>query len=278
MKVKLWGARGGISIPRPQTRRYGVNTLCVQVESSGSSTLILDGGIGLNGLGNALFAGAFGRGQGQAHLLFSHTHWSHIQGVPFCLPLLIPGNAFRLFGRGGARSMRALLLEQMQPTFCPVPNFFYDHIGAQVDVCDLDEKQPLQLGEFQVEHAEVGHSHGGPCTAYRISDGHATLAYLPVVDYRDEASRERAAALCRGADLLIHDAYHSDDEYPARQHSGHSCPLHAADVAGRADAKHLILFNHHPMRTDDELDAAVSALSDRPMPIEAGCEGNEYSL
>lgn len=278
MKVRLWGARGGISIPRPQTRRYGVNTLCVQVENSGASTLILDGGIGLNGLGNALFAGAFGRGQGQAHLLFSHTHWSHIQGVPFCLPLLIPGNAFVLFGHGGTHGMRELLLEQMQPTYCPVPNFFHDDIGAQVEVCDLDDPQPLQLGEFRVEHAAVGHSHGAPCMAYSVSDGRSTLAYIPAAEYRDEASRARAVALCSGADLLIHDAYYSDDEYPAQQGSGHSCPQQAVDVASQAGAKHLILFNHHPARTDDELDAAVKALSHHPMPIEAGCEGSEYTL
>ncbi len=278
MRIRLWGARGEISIPRSETRRYGVNTLCVQVESSGASTLILDGGIGLNGLGNALFAGAFGRGQGQAYLLFSHTHWSHIHGVPFCLPLLIPGNAFRLFGRGGAHAMRELLLEQMQPTYCPVPNFFYENIGAQVEVCELDDPQPLQLADFRVEHAEVGHSHGGPCMAYSISDGQASLAYIPVVEYRDEASRARAVALCRGADLLIHDAYYSDDEYPAQQGLGHSCPQQAVDVACRAGAKRLILFNHHPARTDDALDATVKALSHVPMPIEAGCEGGEYIL
>jgi hypothetical protein len=90
--------------------------------------------------------------------------------------MLVPGNSFTIHGRGGQRSIRELLLDQMQPTYCPVPNFFCAQIGAQVSVQELADA-PLILGPLHIEHAELGSAHDGPCTAYHISDGQSTLVY-----------------------------------------------------------------------------------------------------
>ncbi|MFT5088969.1 MAG: phosphoribosyl 1,2-cyclic phosphodiesterase [Candidatus Latescibacterota bacterium] len=277
VKVKLWGARGTIAIPRPETRRYGVNTPCVQVDAADAEPLILDGGMGLHWLGDALGKGIFGKGQGRAHLLISHTHWSHIQGIPFCMPMLVPGNSFTIHGRGGQRSIRELLLDQMQPTYCPVPNFFCAQIGAQVSVQELADA-PLILGPLHIEHAELGSAHDGPCTAYRISDGQSTLAYMPAVEYMDAAVQDRAIKLARNADLLIHDAHYSDEEYETKCGRGHSSPRHAVDTALRAKARRLVLFNHHPERTDTEIDTIAATYTSDTLLVEAAREGCEYNL
>ena len=277
MKISLWGARGDVSVIRPQTRKYGVNTPCVQIECDGADTLILDGGIGLHWLGNALIAESFGSGKGTAHLFFSHTHWSHIQGVPFFVPLLIPGNSIHLYGRGGSYSTEQILCDQMSPAYCPVPDFFDDSIGAEVKVSDL-AVSPIRLGSLLVEYAEMGQFHGSPRLGYRISDDANTLAYIPAVEYLDDAVRTAAHTLSNGADLLIHDAYYSDEEYPTQQGRGHSSPRQALELAQSARAKRLLLFNHHPERTDQALDDAASALNSADLPVECARQGAVYGL
>ena len=277
MKISLWGARGDVSVVRPQTREYGVNTPCVQIECDGADTLILDGGIGLHGLGNALLAESFGSGKGTAHLFFSHTHWSHIQGIPFFVPLLIPGNSISLYGRGGSYGMQKILHDQMRPAYCPVPNFFDDAIGAEVKVSDLAES-PIRLGSLLVEYAEMGQFHGSARMGYRISDDANTLTYIPTVEYLDDVVRTAAQALASDADLLIHDAYYSDEEYPTQQGRGHSCPRQALRLAQSARAKCLLLFNHHPERTDQALDDAASALNSAALPVRCARQGAVYRL
>ena len=277
MKISLWGARGDVSVVRPQTREYGVNTPCVQIECDGADTLILDGGIGLHGLGNALLAESFGSGKGTAHLFFSHTHWSHIQGIPFFVPLLIPGNSISLYGRGGSYGMQKILHDQMRPAYCPVPDFFDDAIGAEVKVSDLAES-PIRLGSLLVEYAEMGQFHGSTRMGYRISDDANTLAYIPAVEYLDDAVRTAAQALANDTDLLIHDAYYSDEEHPTQQGRGHSCPRQALQLAQSARAKRLLLFNHHPERTDQALDDAASALNSAALPVRCARQGAVYRL
>ena len=277
MKISLWGARGGVSVVRPETRRYGVNTPCIQVECPGADTLVLDGGIGLHSLGNALLAESFGGGKGKAHLFFSHTHWSHIQGVPFFVPLLIPGNSIHLYGRAGLYGMQKVLCDQMNPAYCPVPDFFDDAIGAQVEVSELGES-PIRLGSLLIGYAEIGQVHGSPRLGYRISDGMNALAYVPAVEYLDDAVREAARALANDADLLIHDAYYSDEEYPTQRGRGHSCPRQALELAQSASAKRLLLFNHHPERSDQALDEVANALNSTELPVECGRERGIYAL
>ena len=277
MKISLWGARGDVSVVRPQTRQYGVNTLCVQIECDGADTLILDGGIGLHWLGNTLLAESFGSGKGTAHIFFSHTNWSHIQGVPFFVPLLIPGNSIYLYGRGGSYGTQKILCDQMSPAYCPVPNFFDNAIGADVKVSDLTES-PIRLKSLLVEYAEIGQFHGSPRLGYRISDEANTIAYIPAIEYSDDAVRTVAHTLANDADLLIHDAYYSDEEYQTQQGRGHSCPRQALEVAQSTSAKRLLLFNHHPERTDQALDDAASTLNSTTIPVECGRQGSIYEL
>ena len=99
MKVKLWGTRAMVPAPHPDTQDYGGNTVCLEIAEEGAPTLILDAGMGLHWLGNNLLNGAYGRGEGDAHILLTHVHWDHIQGLPFFTPMLIPGNRACIWAR-----------------------------------------------------------------------------------------------------------------------------------------------------------------------------------
>src|SRR3954464_12745351 len=121
MKVRFWGVRGSIPAPGPDTNRYGGNTACVSVTSSSGGLGIIYKGTGLMHLGNSLMAGAFGKGQGAASILLSHTHWDHIQGLGFFAPVFVAGYAFTRWGPGGYPEVLEEILEgQMDPNFSPL--------------------------------------------------------------------------------------------------------------------------------------------------------------
>jgi len=173
--------------------------------------------------------------------------------------------------------MQKILCDQMSPAFCPVPNFFDNAIGAEVKVSDLTGS-PIRLKSLLVEYAEIGQFHGSQRLGYRISDEANTIAYIPAIEYSDDAVRTVAHTLANDADLLIHDAYYSDEEYQTQQGRGHSCPRQALEVAQSTSAKRLLLFNHHPERTDQALEDAASTLNSTTIQVECGRQGSVYEL
>ena len=116
--IKFWGTRGSIPTPGRRTRLYGGNTSCVEI-NSGDTLLILDGGTGLRELGQDLLRRNLSSIVG--HMLFSHSHWDHIQGFPFFTPAYMPGNTFCVYGHEpGDRRMFDLLSGQMRSEYFPV--------------------------------------------------------------------------------------------------------------------------------------------------------------
>src|SRR5690606_41977933 len=101
MKIRFWGVRGSIPAPGPETNRYGGNTSCVSITTSTGRLIIIDMGTALMHLGNSLMPGPFGKRQGSATILLSHTHWDHIQGMSFFPPVYVNGHRFLVLGPGG---------------------------------------------------------------------------------------------------------------------------------------------------------------------------------
>src|SRR2546430_15781565 len=99
MKVRFWGVRGSIPVPGKATNRYGGNTSCVEVTPAGAAPIIIDAGTGIRRLGKHLMEGAHGDGKGKTSILISHTHWDHVQGLPFFSPLYRAGNQIDIFAR-----------------------------------------------------------------------------------------------------------------------------------------------------------------------------------
>jgi ribonuclease BN (tRNA processing enzyme)/GAF domain-containing protein len=260
VKVRFWGTRGSIAKPGPTTARYGGNTSCIEVRSAKGTLIVIDCGTGAHGLGQALAAEGVTRGC----LLIGHTHWDHIQGLPFFAPLFAPNNEWDICGpKGVSGSLRETLAGQMESTYFPVA---LESLGATIRYWDLLE------GRFNVDdiHVSTQHlNHPALTLAYRIEADGASIVYAcdHEMHARESAGGDvqldggdlRHAEFAAGADLLIHDAQYLAEEYPAKINWGHSTIEYAMLVAREAGVKQLALTHHDPLRTDDQLDRVMES-------------------
>ncbi|MFH1570403.1 MAG: MBL fold metallo-hydrolase [Gemmatimonadota bacterium] len=276
MRIKLWGTRGSIATPEVANAGYGGSTPCVEVEAADGELFILDAGIGIHFLGDDLQVRGHADGGRRGHLMLTHLHWGHIQGIPFFLPLLLRENRFRLYGAGGG-ALEARLRQQMNLCYCPVPNFFDADTGAEIEVLDVGESS-FQVGATRVTARLVNHVEGEPCLGWRLDSGGASLAYVPDVEYLEPQHRDPVADLAHNVDLLIHDAHYTADEHPAHCGLGHSCDADAVEMAEAAGARRLLLFHHHPDHVDGIIDAVVRSHRGRDVPVEAARQGAQIRL
>lgn len=261
-RVTFWGTRGSIPTPGAGTARYGGNTPSLEVRhdgANGGEVLILDAGTGVRALGRRLV----GNGHPvNADLLVSHTHWDHIQGLPFFMPLFEPGNAIRIWGapqRGV--DLKEILRNQMSPVVFPVP---LDGAAAELVVNHIEPGE-FDLAGFTVRAARVRHP--GMTLAYRITarGGGASFGYVPdnelgpggAYDVPDSWRRDFVEFL-RGVEVLVHDAMYTTDELDRHRGWGHSTNLEAVDLAVEAGVQQLVLFHHRPEHDDDQVDAMLA--------------------
>ena len=262
MRVTFWGTRGSLAKPGPATVRYGGNTSCVQVETDAGTLIVLDCGTGVHALGQELMRP--GRPV-SGHILISHTHWDHIQGLPFFTPLFVSGNRWDIYGpRGLGASLEGTLAGQMQYDYFPVT---LDALRADVCYHDLVEGS-LEIGEIQVRTRYLNHP--ALTLGFRLEVDGATLAYIcdhePHARYLATHAGELAgedlahADFLRGADLVIHDAQYTQGEYPTRAGWGHSTADYAVRICRAAGVPRLALTHHDPLHDDDALDRMMDAL------------------
>ncbi len=251
MKVKLWGTRGSIPSPGPETIRYGGNTSCVGVTLSDGSMLALDAGTGIRSLGLALAAEP-----ARLHILLTHLHLDHIQGLVFFAPAFQPQTEIVIWGPASPEaSLRDRIARYISAPLSPVE--------VRELPCDVSFRHCPQteweIGPARISAASVAHR--GPTLGYRIDDGNSSLAYIP--DHEPALGADLDAleedwisglGLARDASLLIHDGQYSDAEYPDHIGWGHSSLSHAVSFARRANAGRTVLFHHDPTHTDEQLD------------------------
>jgi phosphoribosyl 1,2-cyclic phosphodiesterase len=282
MRVKFWGTRGSMPSPGKHTNRYGGNTSCVEVRLNDQTTIIIDAGTGIRKLGKELMRGAFASGEGTAHLLISHTHWDHIQGLPFFSPFYSRGNRLFVYARQrDDTQLRTVFATQTDDPYFSVP---LDAMLADIYFRELIDGASFDIGEAHVSCTRLNH----PWVAlgYRIAADDKVVAYVsdtapfrdvllehefiretpkvgaplpPEVADKLRRMRDGVVELCRGADLVIFDTMFTRDEYIQRPHWGHSTPEDGVEIARVAGAKQLMLFHHAPERSDDEQDAITAA-------------------
>jgi phosphoribosyl 1,2-cyclic phosphodiesterase len=265
VQVQFWGTRGSIPKPGPTTIHYGGNTLCHEIRTARGTLVIIDCGTGLHGLGLKLLSGG-GRGL-VGHILISHTHWDHIQGVPFFAPFFVPGNKWDIYGpKGLNQSLRDTLAGQMEHTYFPITP---DQFGASIRYHDLLE------GTFEIDDIKITTqylNHPALTLGYRLEADGATVVYCcdhePFSRAVVEGHREffgldqQHADFIEGADLLIHDAQYTAAEYPSKVGWGHSSIEFVVKLAQYTKAKHVVLTHHDPLRTDEALDGIVEKVRD----------------
>ncbi|HWU90600.1 MAG TPA: MBL fold metallo-hydrolase, partial [Kofleriaceae bacterium] len=213
MKIRFWGVRGSIPAPGPDTIRYGGNTSCVSVHTRSGGLVVIDMGTGLMHLGNALMAGAFGKGSGRAAILLSHTHWDHIQGLGFFPPVFVAGNQFTVWGPGGSPEVLEDILDgQMDPNFSPLQSL--KNFSATFDVRSITCGEPFEAEGLRITARE--HAHGKTTAlAFRIEEDDRAFVYASDVGQpaADADPAPEAVAFYRGADVLLHDTtYRPEDQ------------------------------------------------------------------
>ncbi|HEX4421787.1 MAG TPA: MBL fold metallo-hydrolase [Kofleriaceae bacterium] len=300
MKIRFWGVRGSIPAPGPETIRYGGNTACVSVHTRDGGLVIIDMGTGLMHLGNALLAGAFGKGTGRATILLSHTHWDHIQGLGFFAPVFVGGNAFTVYGPGGSPEVLEGILEgQMDPNFSPLQTL--KNFSATFDVKAVCPGTPFTAEGLTITARE--HAHGSTTAlAFRLTEpgepgapgapgagpnaGDRTFVYASDVGQPNDSGPDPdAIALFRGADVLLHDSTYRPRDQATRRNRGFSSYEDAAAAAVAAQVGRLVTFHYDQDYSDDEVDelvadcrAALDARGGGAIGLCPAREGNELEI
>ncbi len=289
MNVRFWGTRGSLAKPGPTTLRHGGNTSCVEVRADDGTLIVLDCGTGAHGLGQALTTPGERR---HGHLMITHTHWDHIQGFPFFAPLFVPGCAWDIYAPGAlGQQLERTLAGQMEYNYFPVT---LAQLGAAIRYHDLTEGR-FTVGGVRVTAQYMNH----PALAlgYRLESGGRVVVYAvdhephapnPVVRAGGESpihdEDRRHVDFLAGADLVIHDAQYTIDEYPQKTGWGHTPAEWAVDYAVAAGAARLALFHHDPLRDDDAVDRIAEICRQRaraagsPLQVFAAAEGLEVRL
>jgi phosphoribosyl 1,2-cyclic phosphodiesterase len=280
LEVTLWGTRGSLATPGPDTARYGGNTSCVAVRGREGTVLVLDAGTGIRCLGATIDASVR-----RIDVLLTHLHMDHIQGLGFFAPLYRPDVEVNIWGPASTQlSLQARLVRYLSPPLFPI------HLRELPCTLKLHEVPcgEVEIGEFRVTSALV--CHPGPTVGYRISDASGkVVAYLPdhepALGAREFPSLPRAwtsgGALAEGADLLIHDSQYTNHEYPRCVGWGHSSHRHMLDFGTLAEVRHLVPFHHDPSHTDADLDRLMAEAIDDAKPayrVTPGQEGMTFAL
>lgn len=297
MIVKFWGVRGSIPVPGPSTVRTGGNTSCVQV-TGGRDVLILDSGTGIRELGRELDRSS---DRNRIHMLLSHTHWDHIQGLPFFTPLYRRGQEITVYGpRGLERGLEEAVLVQLQRLYFPIRR---GEIAAKLSFRELGEETfelegvrvttkwmnhpVLSLGfKITVDGRSVIYTGDNePYTFYHVyAPASESTVKIGISDRERTKRRDALLDFFRGAQLLVADAQYTDEEYQQKIGWGHSPLSYVVEMAAEAGVQRLALFHHDPFHSDLDLDqlhdSAVRMMRDRSR----GCsvwlakEGHEITL
>lgn len=252
MIIRCYGARGSIPVSGAAYIRYGGDTTCLELRSHNDQVIIVDAGTGIRRLGNRLIK----ERKFDYKLIFTHSHMDHIMGFPFFKPVYEEKTKIDMIGCPTTQgNLKKLLAKAMAPPLFPVP---FENLKAEVvygDACSSTFSiDTIEISPINLSHPNVG-------MGYKFVEDGKTFVFLTDNElgyrHRDGATFAQYAAFSEGADLLIHDAEYTPEEYGDKMTWGHSTYLQALDLAIEAGVKALGLVHHNQERTDSDVDAIV---------------------
>jgi phosphoribosyl 1,2-cyclic phosphodiesterase len=254
MKLRVWGARGSVPAPGPETMRYGGNTACVQVELSDGTTVVLDAGTGIRTLGLRLPPS-----DRPLHILLTHLHLDHIQGLMFFAPMFRSESEIVIYGPSDPAAQGATLRDRLARYIsAPLTPVEIRELPAHMSFREAETTE-WEIGPARIRAMSV--THRGPTLGFRVSEGDQVVTYIPDHEpglgtplSRLEDEWISGLELCRDAGVLIHDAQYTDEEYPSHLGWGHSSISDLLTLAQRSGARHILAFHHDPLHSDDRLD------------------------
>ena len=247
--IKFHGVRGSTPCSGEGTMRYGGNTSCVSMHSGDEAPIVFDLGTGLRYFG----AGCEPDQPFLGTALLTHLHWDHVQGLPFFVPLLRDGARLDVYApvQEDGRSVHDAFDFFVRPPYFPVT---LEGLCGTISFNDVGDDD-FTIGRAKVMSRAVPHI--GPTLGYRVTWDGVSVAYLSDHQQPSDGSHgihPNALELCDGADLVIHDAQYTPDDFARKSTWGHCTVEYAVRVAHQAGAKRVALFHHDPMRHDEALD------------------------
>jgi len=295
MKVKFWGVRGSIASPGPNTVRYGGNTTCIEIRTDNNELIILDAGTGIFPMSQTLLAEL----PVEANVFITHSHWDHIQGLPFFIPNFIPGNVLRLHGAFdpvSGKGVEQVMSVQLQYSYFPVREA---EMKARIEYVTLHPEQSITVGSATITPYLLNHpvinfgyrieahgkslfftgDHEPPYNIFEPTDAE----YAEYQSFVDEKENSILKAM-QGVDVLIADSSYTAAEYASKKGWGHGTYKTSIEAAYKAGARMLFCTHHEPTRSDDALEAVFAqALAQAPQQaggpqIRLAREGESYEF
>ncbi|MCL1865179.1 MAG: MBL fold metallo-hydrolase [Spirochaetes bacterium] len=319
MKIKLWGVRGSFpttlssksieekiiaaltiakpgdisseesvrefvaNLPLSVKGTYGGNTTCIEVRTSSGELIIIDCGSGIINLGNELMVGDFGRGKGVANIYLTHTHWDHINGIPFFAPLFVKGNRFNFYSP--IPDLKERIDHQQVKTHFPVT---FDDMASSKRFFTIKPDEDFYINENKLYSKSMPHPGGS--YGLRVEEGDKVFVFTSDCEFNINEIDDIHAYedFFKNADLLIFDTQYTINEALLDKTSwGHSSASIAIDIAVKYEAKKLVLFHHDPSYSDDKLNIILSNAksyinANRKIKddfiLDIACEGMEFDL
>jgi phosphoribosyl 1,2-cyclic phosphodiesterase len=267
MYIKCWGSRGSIPVSGREFQKYGGDTTCIEIRTKSDDLIIVDAGTGIRRLGNQLIR----ENRQTCNFIFTHSHWDHLMGFPFFKPLYqksakimmhrcpFPGNY-----------VETIVTKLMRPPHFPVP---YSALTAAVEYKN-GCPDTFKIGSVTVTPIALSHPNGG--CGYKFCEDNKSFVFLTDNElgflHPGGCRPDDYVSFCRNADLLIHDAEFTPEEYLMTIEWGHSSWKDTLQLAIDAEVKQLGLFHLNQDRTDDQMDEIVNGcrqiLADKRIEIQ----------
>ena len=257
MRARIWGCRGSLAAPGPETIRYGGNTSCVEVRLPDGQLLVVDAGTGIRNLGVSMGPARPDR----IDILLTHLHLDHVEGLGFFTPIWDETCEIHIWGPASPnRTLRQRIATYFSPPLFPV---HINDIPSRLAIHDAPEGLDWQIGGATIRAQQVNHP--GPTLGYRIEHEGRSLCYIS--DHEPAAGTDLGTAspewvsgydVAAGAGVLFHDAQYTEDEYPQRVGWGHSSIADTVAFALLAKVRQLMLFHHDPLHSDAKLEEMLA--------------------
>jgi phosphoribosyl 1,2-cyclic phosphodiesterase len=257
MRITFHGVRGSTPCHGEEIIAYGGNTSCVSLAIPGHDPILFDLGKGLRYFGQTLGSEAF-----VGTVLLTHLHWDHIQGLPFFKPFLVDTSDAHIYApvQEGDLTVEQVFADTIKPPLFPI---HFSMLPGMVTFHEVLDDEFMIGHDVEIMSRSVPHV--GTTLGYRVSWNGSSVAYIS--DHQMPADGSFSAApgaleLCRGADLLIHDAQYTPTEFETKSTWGHCTVEYAVWLAAEAGVRRLALFHHDPSHNDSILDLLVAAATD----------------
>lgn len=235
------------SLPSYRVGGYGGHTACIQVTSQ-KADFVIDGGSGIRRYGESLMMGPCGLGKGEVHIFMTHFHWDHLIGLPFFVPIFIPGNRIHFY------AVQEDLEDRVRGMFCK-PHFpvSFEQLGAQISFHRLKPRAPFVLHDIEVAPYQLDHP--DPCWGYRCESGGKVFSHCVDTEGTRVSRKDlgQDLPLYEDVDLLIYDAQYTFLEAAEKINWGHASAPIGIDIGMRERVKKMVFIHHDPAATDEKI-------------------------